>query len=98
MPSPRTIGGRCSCTPAWSGSNGYTGSGSTRKWRELREAKLASDPICEASGCTRLAIEVDHVEPVGTGGERYDPSNLQSLCHTCHQAKTAQEAATARGS
>ncbi|MET9286490.1 HNH endonuclease [Nocardia beijingensis] len=52
--------------------------------------------MCEAPGCTRLADEVDHIESVGAGGERYDPANLQSLCHDCHQAKTAAEAKAAQ--
>ncbi|MEU0871638.1 HNH endonuclease [Nocardia brasiliensis] len=93
---PAPSGRRCPCTPAWSGRNGYTGSGSTRRWRTLRDTKLHTDPLCEARGCTALADEVDHIEPVGAGGDRYDWENLQSLCHPCHQAKTAREAATAR--
>lgn len=52
--------------------------------------------MCEAPGCTRLATEVDHVQALAGGGERYDPNNLQSLCHPCHEAKTKAEAAAAR--
>ncbi len=87
-------GARCSCRPAWSGRNGYTGSGSTRRWRKLRAAKLAADPMCEARGCRALAVEVDHIVNVGSGGDRYDWANLQSLCRICHAAKTASEART----
>ncbi|MFD3431145.1 HNH endonuclease [Nocardia fluminea] len=87
---------RCPCTPAWSGRNGYTGSGSTRRWRTIRAAKLEEQPICEANGCRALAVEVDHITPVGANGDRYDWANLQSLCHPHHQAKTSAEAAAAR--
>nr|WP_231390359.1 HNH endonuclease signature motif containing protein [Nocardia sp. CNY236] len=92
MPS----GQRCLCLPAWSGRNGYTGSGSTRRWRTLREAKLNDGDLCESLGCVALGTEVDHIIPVGAGGDRYDWDNLQLLCHSCHQAKTAAEARAAR--
>ncbi|WP_280393203.1 HNH endonuclease [Nocardia wallacei] len=89
-------GRRCPCRPAWLGTNGYTGSGSTRRWRNLREAKLKDQPVCEHRGCAALASEVDHIEPVGAGGDRYDWANLQSLCHAHHAEKTAAEARAAR--
>ncbi|WP_282777443.1 MULTISPECIES: HNH endonuclease signature motif containing protein [unclassified Nocardia] len=73
------------------------GSGSTRRWRTLREAKLATDPICERPGCVALADEVYHIEPVGAGGERYDWANLQSLWRPCHLTKSLDESRAARG-
>ena len=36
-------------------------------------------------------LEVDHQTPVKDGGQEYDLSNLQTLCFTCHFAKTAAE-------
>ncbi|WP_280301958.1 HNH endonuclease signature motif containing protein [Nocardia neocaledoniensis] len=89
---------RCPCSPAWTSSrNSYTGSGSTRRWRRVRAAKLAADPVCERPGCRRLAVEVDHIIRVSRGGDRYDPANLQSLCHEHHQDKTLVEAQDAKG-
>lgn len=90
--------GRCTCLPAkqWQGRNGYTGTGSTRRWRTLRASKLHANPICEESGCKRLATEVDHIVRVGAGGQRYAWSNLQSLCTPHHKAKTQAEATAAR--
>lgn len=34
---------------------------------------------------------VEHIVPVGQGGERFAPSNLQSLCWSCRLRKSAQE-------
>lgn len=93
----KTVSGRCPCTPAWSSqTNRYSGSGSTRRWRRVRADKLAADPVCERPGCHHLA-EVDHITPVSRGGDRYDPANLQSLCHTHHLEKTLTEAREAKG-
>ncbi len=93
---PAMAGQRCPCSPAWVGHNGYTGSGSTRRWRTLRAAKLAADPICERPACRALAVEVDHITPVSSDGDRYDWANLASLCSPCHLAKTLAEALAAR--
>lgn len=62
----------------------------------MRAAKLRADPICEQPGCRALATEVDHIQGVGDGGERYDWTNLQSLCTPCHERKTLAEAQAAR--
>ncbi|MEV4976392.1 HNH endonuclease [Streptomyces scopuliridis] len=35
-------------------------------------------------------VDVDHVRPLSLGGEDID-SNVQVLCHGCHQLKTAAE-------
>jgi 5-methylcytosine-specific restriction protein A len=39
---------------------------------------------------------VDHVVGLAEGGTN-DPTNLQPLCQPCHDLKTAQESARARG-
>ncbi|MDB6077006.1 MAG: hypothetical protein JWO82_753 [Akkermansiaceae bacterium] len=36
------------------------------------------------------AKHVDHVRPLNQGGNKFDGSNLQSLCHSCHSKKTAK--------
>lgn len=57
---------------------------STQQWRDLRQKKLAMNPICE--WCReRPAEEVHHVRHVAEYPELvYDLSNLQSLCAKCH--------------
>ncbi|MFF8026188.1 HNH endonuclease [Streptomyces sp. NPDC007896] len=37
-------------------------------------------------------VDVDHVRPLSLGGEGID-SNVQVLCHGCHQLKTRTETA-----
>ena len=38
----------------------------------------------------------DHINPIKDGGERFDWANLQGLCISCHNRKTAGETARAR--
>ena len=48
--------------------------------------------VCAAQGKRERATEVDHITPHrGRWSLFVDPSNLQSLCHTCHSAKTMRE-------
>ena len=35
--------------------------------------------------------QVDHRVPVSQGGAVWDPSNLQTLCFSCHARKSAEE-------
>lgn len=59
-------------------------------WRVLRERQLAMRPLCAfcaAAGRATPATVADHVEPHrGDRAKFFDPSNLQSLCKTCHDA------------
>lgn len=73
------------------------------RMRRIRKRLLAQHPVCECCEEAR-ATEVDHIIPVA-GGERsdlpyppgwgmgslYDDSNLQCLCHECHNAKSSAE-------
>jgi len=62
---------------------------------DRRPAQLLCEPWCRE--CARQgrrvrATDVDHIEPHNGDWERFtDPSNLQSLCHSCHSAKTMAE-------
>jgi 5-methylcytosine-specific restriction protein A len=65
-------------------------------WRAVRAACLRAHPLCrlcEARGLLVAARVVDHVTPIKDGGERFEASNLQGLCVSCHNAKTARETA-----
>lgn len=64
-----------------------------RPWQRLRR-RLLRHAHCAHCGAT-TALELDHIVPLAAGGTNH-PTNLQALCHTCHLAKTAHEAARAR--
>jgi 5-methylcytosine-specific restriction protein A len=61
-------------------------------WRAVRDAHLAREPNCRScalDGMTRRAALVDHIESIAKRPDlRLEPSNLQSLCWPCHNAKT----------
>ena len=66
------------------------------RWRRLRAAHLAREPLCRfhvKQGQIVAATVVDHIRPHrGDPALLYDPNNLQSLCVTCHSAvKQAEE-------
>lgn len=62
---------------------------------ELRPGQLAREPFCRdcaRRGLRVYATDVDHVQPHdGDWALFVDPTNLQSLCHSCHSAKTIEE-------
>lgn len=63
-------------------------------WRKTRAYKLRMNPLCEEcmrQGRLRTAVLVDHITPIKKGGARLDVYNLQSLCQSCHNRKTAGE-------
>lgn len=65
-------------------------------WRAVRAAFLRAHPLCrlcETRGLLVAAMAVDHITPIKDGGERFDWINLQGLCVSCHNAKTARETA-----
>ena len=58
-----------------------------RRW--LRPYILARDKWeCQVCGKLLGMAEVDHVVPVFKGGAIFDPANCQTLCVSCHVAKT----------
>lgn len=71
----------------------------SRDWRAVRSTHLTTHPLCvacEVAGRVVPAKVVDHVQPIKDGGARFDAANLQSLCVSCHNAKTARESAGRR--
>ena len=69
-------------------------------WEALRREVMQRDKgLCQP--CAReqriaAASQVDHVTPQWEGGSDH-PTNLQAICRTCHEAKTAQEARRRHG-
>jgi 5-methylcytosine-specific restriction endonuclease McrA len=63
-------------------------------WNKLRTLQLTTEPLCrkcKQKGLTVPATVADHIIPIEQGGERYDLDNLQSLCESCHNRKSAKE-------
>ena len=65
------------------------------QWKKLRQWHIQNEPLCRhcrERGITRAAEEVDHILSVNSRPDlRLDPSNLQSLCRSCHVRKTRQD-------
>ena len=69
---------------------------STKLWTDdLRPTQLLREPWCRECakhGRRTTATDVDHVVPHNGDWQLFtDRSNLQSLCHVCHSAKTRAE-------
>lgn len=63
-------------------------------WRRLREKVLLEQPLCvecKKKGVLTEAKVVDHIIPIVKGGAALDESNLQPLCHKCHNQKSARD-------
>ena len=57
-----------------------------RSWSRIRDRYAKAHPLCERclnEGRVTLMEEVHHILPVNRGGTN-DPSNLMSLCRSCH--------------
>lgn len=67
---------------------------------KLRPEQLLREPFCREcakSGVRTYATVVDHVRPFRGDWTLFtDPGNLQSLCKSCHDRKTALEQAQDR--
>lgn len=65
------------------------------KWQQARAGWLAKHPLCvqcQARGLVVEATDVDHIVPhKGDMTVFWDRSKWQSLCASCHSAKTARE-------
>lgn len=64
----------------------------TPTWRRFRLVYIAIHPLCrlcETNGRITRATVVDHITPINQGGAKFDERNLQPLCASCHNAKSA---------
>ena len=65
-----------------------------RKWMKLRDIALMRTHYrcaeCLRNDRLTVAREVDHIIPLHKGGTDH-PDNLEALCLTCHEVKTAKD-------
>ena len=70
----------------------------TVKWRKLRKLWATYHPLCKMckdKNIIKPVDEVDHIIPVSQKPDLFfDWLNLQSLCRSCHEKKTASENST----
>jgi 5-methylcytosine-specific restriction endonuclease McrA len=60
--------------------------------RQALETHRRTHPHCQHPNCPRLADHTDHIVPLAEGGDRYNPTNMQSLCTHHHAEKTTRDA------
>ena len=64
------------------------------RWRNKRKAFIIQSPLClycKYHGKYKSATVVDHITPRRLGGADLENYNLQSLCTSCHNTKSAHE-------
>jgi 5-methylcytosine-specific restriction protein A len=63
-------------------------------WRKLSEYHRTRSPLCvacESIGRVTVGDVADHIVEIKDDWSlRAEPTNLQTLCHSCHNTKTAQ--------
>jgi len=63
-------------------------------WRKIRAQVIGRDPLCVRCLDNNRLVDtttVDHIVPINRGGARLDLTNLQGLCSSCHNAKSAKD-------
>ena len=69
-------------------------------WKRIRALQLQIEPLCRrcrSRGKLIVASVVDHIIAIADGGAELDQDNLQSLCASCHNAKTRRDQAGGAG-
>lgn len=68
------------------------------KWNAFRRKYISkhmlSSLFCRMCGAPFLStsdIQLDHIQALNLGGDKFDVDNLQVLCRTCHAKKSQQE-------
>ena len=60
------------------------------EWHKMRGKVLRAFPVCQGLGCTEPSKRVDHIKAIRDGGAPLEGANLQALCVSCHNSKTAR--------
>ena len=66
----------------------------SKRWKDLRKSVLQNEPLCRTckeNGVIKAANVGDHIIPVRLGGSMFDFDNVQPLCTSCHNRKSANE-------
>ena len=66
----------------------------SKSWQSARKQVLQNEPLCRTckeNNIIKGANVVDHINPVRLGGDKLDQNNLQPLCTSCHNRKSANE-------
>lgn len=58
-------------------------------WSRISTRFLRQNPFC--ASCNGVASQVDHIIPRAMKGAETSPTNLQSLCASCHEEKTLRD-------
>ncbi|MRG98858.1 HNH endonuclease [Xanthomonas sontii] len=61
------------------------------RWRRIRAAHLAGEPLCRQCALRGLVVAASDVDHIDGDDSNNDAENLQSLCRACHSRKTATE-------
>lgn len=70
------------------GASNLGAGGSTRRWRAVRAAVLAEEPVCRICGVAPSS-EVDHIIERQAGGDDRR-ENLRGVCPPCHAGRAAR--------
>lgn len=63
-------------------------------WRKTRDAFIAANPYCvdcQKEGKKVKSTVADHLKQVILDGEKHDWNNLQALCSSHHNARSARQ-------
>jgi 5-methylcytosine-specific restriction protein A len=63
-------------------------------WRKVRLLYKKKFPLCancQRKGIIKEARDIDHIIPLKQNGDKFSYSNLQSLCRSCHNRKSARD-------
>lgn len=66
----------------------------TNRWKKITAIVKAEQPVCarcDELGLATPVVIVDHIKELEDGGDPFDRSNLEGLCFSHHNNKTARE-------